>query len=274
MKNILVPTDFSKCAQIASELALEMAKKANAEIHFLHLLMTPVDWVELPKEEEDNFHETKKKIGYAKSELSKLKRKAEKMGLIAKYFLVFDKGREEIELHTRHHHHDFIVMGSNGPKGYKGVLGSNTQRVIRNSSVPVLIVKGKYEDFKIKNILFASTFEKSAEKHFKTVTELANVLNAKVHLLNVNTPHNFKETDAANENIDTFLKPYPKGAYPINIINALNEERGIINFSQKNEIDVIVLSTHGKSGLKKLISPSITEGVINNSDIPVITFHL
>ena len=165
-------------------------------------------------------------------------------------------------------------MGSNGPKGYKGILGSNTQRVIRNSSVPVLIVKGKFDDFKIKNILFASTFEKSAEKHFKTVTELANVLNAKVHLLNVNTPHNFKETDAANENIDTFLKPYPKGAYPINIINALNEERGIINFSQKNEIDVIVLSTHGKSGLKKLISPSITEGVINNSDIPVITFHL
>lgn len=150
MKNILVPTDFSKCAQIASDIAMELAKKSNAEIHFLHLLMTPVDWVNLPKEEEDNFHETKKEINHAKSELSKLKRKAEKLGLVVKDFLVFDKGREEIDLHTKHHVHDFIIMGSNGSKGYKGILGSNTQRVIRNSSVPVLIVKGKYEDFKIK----------------------------------------------------------------------------------------------------------------------------
>lgn len=81
MKNILVPTDFSDCARAAEEYALDIAKKANAETHFLHLLMTPTDWKKLPLEKEKNYPETKAKIGHADNELKKLKRRAEKLGL-------------------------------------------------------------------------------------------------------------------------------------------------------------------------------------------------
>lgn len=38
---------------------IQVAKAANAEIHFLHLLMTPIDWVKLPLEKEQFFPETK-----------------------------------------------------------------------------------------------------------------------------------------------------------------------------------------------------------------------
>ena len=48
MKKILVPTDFSECAKAAADIALEIAVKANAEIHFLHMPDTPVNWVKLP----------------------------------------------------------------------------------------------------------------------------------------------------------------------------------------------------------------------------------
>ncbi|MDZ7846529.1 MAG: universal stress protein [Owenweeksia sp.] len=50
MKNILVPTDFSPLADAAGEYALKLAAKAKAEIHFLHIQFTPVDWVKLDKE--------------------------------------------------------------------------------------------------------------------------------------------------------------------------------------------------------------------------------
>ena len=46
MKNFLVPTDFSDCSRAAEDIGLEIAKKANAEIHFLHIINTPVTWVE------------------------------------------------------------------------------------------------------------------------------------------------------------------------------------------------------------------------------------
>lgn len=276
MKNILVPTDFSECAESAIEVALDIAKKTNAEIHFMHLLMTPVNWVELPKEEEDNFQETKKQIGLAKSKLRQLKEKAIKLGLKSKDFLVFDKGREEIDAHTQHHKHDFIVMGSNGAKGFKGMLGSNAQRVIQTSTVPVLIIKKKVKTFDIKNILFASTFEEEAIEAFKRILKFSGSMNADVQLLNVITPHNFKETDDALNDMQSFLnlsagKGNKGRTY---IYNAKTEEKGILKFSQENKIDVIVLATHGKSGFKKIFSPSITEKVINQSEIPVLSLNL
>jgi len=49
MKNILVPTDFSKNCNKAEELGIEMAKLYNSEIHFFHLMKTPVEWVKLEK---------------------------------------------------------------------------------------------------------------------------------------------------------------------------------------------------------------------------------
>jgi nucleotide-binding universal stress UspA family protein len=274
MKNILVPTDFSDCAHEAVELGFEFAKKASAEIHFLHLVRTPVDWVKLPLEKEDFYPEIKEEIGLAKSKLSQLKRKAEKMGLVCQTFLVYDKGREEIDMHIEHHKHDFVIMGSHGAKGFKEFIGTNTQRVVRNSPVPVFIVKKRPEKFEIKNIVFASTFEEDVQGPFQKVVEFAELMKAKIHLLYVNVPYHFKETDESDNNMRTFLDKCPKGTCTINIYNALDEERGIQKFTESINADVIAITTHGKSGIMKMISPSITESLVNHSDIPIFSVNI
>ena len=110
MKNILVPTDFSDCARAAEEYGLELAKKANAEIHFWHSLYTPVDWTKLPLEKEKQYPETKARIGHAEHQLNELVKKAEVEGLKAEKFLVFNQGREEIGKHIGHHNHDFVII--------------------------------------------------------------------------------------------------------------------------------------------------------------------
>ncbi len=133
MKNILVPTDFSDCARAAEEYGLELAKKANAEIHFWHSLYTPVDWTKLPLEKEKQYPEMKARIGHAEHKLNELVKKAEAEGLKAKKFMAFNQGREEIEKHIGHHNHDFVIMGSNGTKGFRELMGSNTQKVVRYS---------------------------------------------------------------------------------------------------------------------------------------------
>ncbi|WAC01611.1 universal stress protein [Lacinutrix neustonica] len=55
MKNILVPTDFSENCTKAAHLGIKMAKTYNAEIHFLHQMTTPVDWVKLDKLKEKRY---------------------------------------------------------------------------------------------------------------------------------------------------------------------------------------------------------------------------
>ena len=88
IKNILVPTDFSACANAASAFAIQLAQKAGAGVHFLHLQHTPVNWVKLPKEKEKRYPETLRAIGPAKSELSGWVRKTKKAGVQAERVLV------------------------------------------------------------------------------------------------------------------------------------------------------------------------------------------
>jgi len=274
MKNILVPPDFSDCARAAEDIGLEIAKKANAEIHFLHIINTPVDWVNLSLEKESLYPETKAEIGSAKFELYELEKRAEKMGLKAKRFLVFNKGRVEIDQHIKHHKHDFVVMGSRGTKGLREIIGSNTQKVVRHSPAPVLVVKKKTNKFKVKNIVFASTFEEDVYLPFHKIIEFADLMDAQIHLLYVNIPSQFKETGETEANMQAFLKKCPRGNCSINIFNALNEERGIQKFAETIHADLIALTTYGNTSIIKMISPGITESLVNHSDIPLLSVNI
>lgn len=198
----------------------------------------------------------------------------QKLGLKAKQFLIFDKGLEEIDTHIKQHQHDFIVMGSHGTKGFRELIGSNTQKIVRHSHVPVLVVKKKPKQFEIKNIVFAANFEEDVHRPLSKIIEFADLMKAKIHLLYVNMPISFKETDEAETNMQAFLKKCPRGTCSINIYNALNEERGIQRFAKKIKADLIAMTTHGKTGFFKMISPSITESLVNHSDIPVLSINI
>ena len=274
MKNILVPTDFSDCARIAERIGLEIAKKANAEIHFLHLISTPVDWVKLPLEKEDRYPKTKLEIAQAEIELHKLSKLAEGLGLKVKVFLVFNKGREEIDQHITQHHHDFIVMGSHGAGGLRKVVGSNTQRVVRNAHCPVLVIKPDTKEFNVKNIVFASSFEEDVHAQFMKVIEFADLMGAIIHLLNVNIPDHLVCTETAEARMEAFLEQCPRGNCSINIYNSWREEAGIKQFAVKVDADVISLVTHGKSGFLKLLEGGVSENLVNQAELPVLTLSM
>ena len=274
MQNILVPTDFSDCARVAEQIGLEIAKKANAEIHFLHIIKTPVDWVKLPLEKEDRYPKTKAQIAHAEIELHKLCNSAEDLGLNAKVFLVFNKGREEIDHHIMQHNHDFIVMGSHGAGGLRKVMGSNTQRVVRNAHCPVLVIKSGTKEFDVKNIVFASSFEEDVHAQFMKVIEFADLMGANIHLLNVNIPDHFVYTEKAEARMKAFLEQCPRGTCSINIYNSWREEAGIKQFAGKIDADVISLITHGKSGFLKMLEPGISENLVNQSELPVLVVNI
>ena len=47
----------------------------------------------------------------------------------------------------------------------------------------------------------------------------------------------------------------------------------IVSAAEKNQCDLIVMASHGRSGLDKLIHGSATEGVMTHTQIPVLVFH-
>ncbi len=275
MKNILVPTDFSDCANAASEYAIQLAKKDKAKVQFFHMQHTPVDWIKLSKEKEKNYPETLTKIGFSKSELIKWVKKAEKATVMANWSMSYHTGNNEILKHILDFDHDFLVMGSQGEKGIENqLLGSNAQYLIREANVPVLIIKKPILN-DIKSILFVSDFKDASKAAFHTITQFADTVEAHIDLLFINWPGDFETSVETNSNMEQILKQCTRtNSCTKNIINATSIESGINDFIKNTPIDLIAISTHGRGSLQQFFLPSVAEKVTNLSKIPVLSIKL
>ena len=276
MRNILVPTDFSENCNKAAHLGIEMAKLYNSEIHFLHLMKTPVDWVKLDKEKEKRYPETLKQIGKAKSALRELEKTAEREGLKCRRFLQFDAGQGDILDHSGHYHHDFIITGSSGTKGViREITGSNVEQIVRKANAPVIVVKDEEVNFPFKNIVFVSNFEEDITDAFKQVISIADKCNARIHLLRINTETDFNSIELGLDPIEKMLQNFPElKNYSKAVYNEPSVETGINTFLEQHPTDLIAMVTHGKTGFLSLFSKSIAEGVTNHSTLPVMTIHI
>ncbi len=276
MKNILVPTDFSENCSKAAYLGINMAKLYNAEIHFFHILKTPINWVKLDKLKEKRYPETLKQIGIAKAALRELEKAAEREGLKCQTFLQFDSGQKDILEHSGHFAHDFIITGSSGTKGtIREIIGSNVEEIVRKANAPVIVVKDEEVTFPFKNIVFVSDFEEDVSDALKHTISIAEKCNARIHLLRINTQTDFNSIELGLAPIEQLLQKFPKlKNYSMALYNEPSIETGINTFVKQQPTDLIVMVTHGKTGFLSLFSKSIAEGVTNHSTLPVMTIHI
>ena len=276
MKNILVPIDFSLQAEYAARVASDIARQTNSKILLLHMLELPSGIVDPSSYGSSNNTPTS---------LLFLKRAHEKFQDFKKssYFddleiedsVLFHKAFDGILDESKKHKADLIVMSSRGTSGFEEMLvGSNTEKVVRNSDIPVLVIKQEVENFKIDNIVFASNFKYKNRSSFQKILDFASLFNAKLHLLKINTIHNFETTKESSEAIRSFINDFDLGDYTLNIYNDVSIESGILNFSKAINVDVIVLNTHGRRGLAHLFNGSIGEDLTNHAKLPVLTFKL
>jgi nucleotide-binding universal stress UspA family protein len=276
MKKILVPIDFSVQAQYAAKVATVIARQTNSKIYLLHMLELPSGVIDPSSFGTSN---------NAPTSLLFLKRAHDKFqefkelpffeGLEVEDSVQFHKTYDGIISESVKQHVDLIVMGSQGASGLEEILiGSNTEKVVRNSEIPVLVVKKEIENFKINNIVFASNFKQSNRVSFQNILDFTMLFNAKLHLLKINTIHNFETTKDSSDAIRSFINGFDLGDYTLNIYNDVSIESGILNFSKLIDADIIVLNTHGRRGLAHLFNGSIGEDLANHAKLPVITFKL
>lgn len=142
IKNILLPTDFSKTSFAASEYAVNLALQYGAKIHLLHVLeKTPpiltIRTLDLSREKILESIESD-----AKAQLEKAIEKIKKHGN-AEIIPVIRKGLdyEEIINYSKEKKIDLIVIATHGRTGLlHTLLGSVAEKVIRFSKTPVLVI--------------------------------------------------------------------------------------------------------------------------------------
>ena len=274
MKRILVPTDFSEHAEYALKVAAQIAKKNDGEIILVHML-------ELPHQENDAIThglEIPEVMFFKNAVLRKMEE------LMDRDYLEDVKVSEIVQLDVAHqgimkigknYDIDLIIMGSHGASGMKEMfVGSNAEKVVRNSEIPVLIIKDDKDTFNVDHFVFASDFSDEIKKPFARVVELANDFGATLHLLNINTPNNFKSTHTAQTIIDNFTKEFNIQNYQTHIYNDANIEAGVLNFANHVKADLVGMCTHGRKGLAHFLNGSVSESLVNHAHKPVITFKI
>jgi len=288
MKKILVPTDFSKHAGFAIQVALKIAKSIQAEIHFIHASHIGIEWEDmhkvslsghgelLPKYEEHLFPETREKLGKTRQALMDLVRNAEKEGAKATFYLVYGGIHENILAYADKLGVDLIIMGTHGSHGMKELfVGSNTQRIVRLANCPVITVKQEVSNFDIKKIVYAADFEdKGANANLGRLVEFAKLFKAAIHLLYVNTPSLFEDSAVSMKKMKQVAIDFGLDEQNIHIYNHSIIEGGIIEFAEDEFFDLVSLTTYGYKGLRRTLNDIIAEQVVNHCKIPVLTFNL
>jgi nucleotide-binding universal stress UspA family protein len=274
MKNIIVPIDFSIQSENALKVAASLAKKHDSKIFALHMLelnqayMTstegfhPEQTVFLMKMAEKRFAEF----------LNKPFLKDVVVKPIIKHFKVFSEVNEVAEVNNA----DIIIMGSHGTDGVMEIfVGSNTEKVVRNSDTPVLVIKHRLDEFTPKSMVFACDLKEENINAYQRAKYIADQFSVALHIVYINTPgDNFLSTEDITVKIEKFSSVVGSEFIDVKIYNDYTVETGVINYAESQGIDIIGIPTHGRKGISHFFMGSIGEDVANHSTIPVVTFKI
>jgi nucleotide-binding universal stress UspA family protein len=281
MKKILVPTDFSKEATIATDLGFEIAKKSGADLILFHV-------VEEGSGTSSSFNVegqvATKASGIDRLFMIKLIEKSKKQLAKAvkdpKYSSVNVDGVMRVgnPFHgmrtiIAEQKADLVIMGTAGRTGIEGMLiGSNTEKIIRSAHCPVLTVQKKPATTDFKNIVFATSMSTNEEVFARIVKRTQAIYNSTIHLVRINTPGDFQRDYIVKGYMEKFAKKLQLRNFTLNIFNDLSVEEGVIRYADIINADLIAMATHGRSGFAHVIAGSVAEDVASHATRPVLTF--
>ena len=275
MYKILVPVDFSVKSEYAVKIAAQIGKKIDAKIYLLHLVELPSGIVDMGAGSNFSIPESMMYLRKVKEKILALKATFFTDDQTVKYSIKFQHPYEGIKDYVEKINADLIVMGSKGVSDFEEmIIGSNTEKVVRTSTVPVIVVKTDAKKFKFKKIVFASNYENENKDAFKDFLTFAKQFNSQIHLLKINTVSSFESSTVTKEKIKDFIKDFEIDRKTIHIHNDVSVVKGITNFAQEIDADLIALTTHGRSGLSSLFNSSIAKSVSKSVLRPVITFKI
>ena len=294
-KNILIPYDFSESANEALKAGAFYAKNKNAQLHLLYVevLFDEPEW-------SGEAYKTRGEL-FKKRLMENFESVPDAPGALLEgplpvHYTVFqeDAVTPGILRYIMEYNIDMVIMGTHGRRGIKRtLLGSVTEETVRTAPCPVLTL---HEEMNVdlvngvKDVLLPVDFSEPSRTAVPFAKELAHSFGARLHMMHV---------------VEDMLHPvfYHAGAFSIydihpnidqrseeELTRLYNEAEGpdvehdffVIPGNAEREImaragainaGLILMPTHGLTGLDRAIMGSVAERVVRKSNIPVLTLR-
>lgn len=293
IERILVPLDFSPASTQALDYAVSMAKQFHAGIDLVHVY--PPDEASSVPGGGHLLFEAAETIERLNEELTGIHRKHVREFRPENCHIRGGRPYQEIVRVAREIDADLIVLATRGHSGLKHLLlGSTAERVVRNAPCPVLVArkrkqrtKGNREAFAVRTILVPTDFSQCALAGTEYAAFLARKLNATLRLFHAMYPYtNYVFVDRAGVRLSGLAEAVEETArQEMNALKQMEFLRGltvktdllpgpavdeICAAAGEPEVDLIVTSTHGRTGLKHALIGSVAEHVVRYAARPVL----
>jgi nucleotide-binding universal stress UspA family protein len=297
--------DFSPHSHRALQYARSFARQFNARIIFIHVVEAfPIDYLaglESAKEANEWLLEQ------SRGRLRQVARQFTRPGRRAPETLVtFGKPFQEIARAAKERKADLIILATHGYTGFKHIqLGSTAERVVRHAPCPVLVVRRQETSppaaerqhagsqktqspasaFKVRNILVPIDFSPRSRMALDYALPIARRFHARIILLHVvHNPHLYVNRDyrfphpeliddlrrTGETQLGDVTRSIPTRFKITTIVELGHPGYSIVDTADKQRVDLIIIATHGRTGLKRVVLGSTAEFVVRHAGCPVL----
>ncbi len=299
LRRILVPIDFSPASLETLRIAKLLAARFGAKLHLVHVIApAPIYSLArgvllLPFPDKAMVQSAKKRLQDLVSQFSLPPRSTQCIVRVGEAFAQINEAAEKYRA-------DLIVIATRGLTGLKQTfLGSTTQRVVRSAPCPVLVVRGN-EHFSAKErarrgrtplqfqkILVPVDFSECSRVGLDYALEFAREFRSSLLLFHSVVVHNYALSDEytaleapnilsqqqedADEEMTRLRREISKEFGKIETKVAVGSPvEGIDECVWAEGIDLIITSTHGRSGVKRVFIGSTAEQIVRHAPCPVL----
>jgi nucleotide-binding universal stress UspA family protein len=278
MKKILVPVDFTSYSENAIKMAGYFAGVKGMEVKLLYILEEPsksrlqIPFINYGKEQPVDYMPELEQTArehldkFADMYLANVPRFSSEVR-ISKTGISSEILREEC---------DVIIMGRRRPENREPVWsGAIAEKIVRLSAAPVITVGELPENYSINNIAFASDFnEEEVKPILLRILDLAQIFNADLHLVYVQLNRNYLDPATTRHKLQEIMGKLDLQNFDLNIYVSDSAEEGITRYTDEYHPDLLVMCTHGRTGISAFFNGSISESVSAYGSVPVLTYNI
>ena len=292
MRSYIVPIDFSKSSKLALDYAIARARRRHAKLILVHVL---ADNALVAATSEDS---GSAELIVKAQEISRENARRDMRKLVARkgltpkehriVFLERLNAADAIAQQARKSRARMIIMGSEGRTGVQRLFaGSAAEATLRVTRRPVLIVKkSKFTKPPAKKILVPVDFSRVSAVALKNAKEIAKAEKETLVLMNVVTDSDrfvpfylrqeyyrslCKEEQGRIKRLARRMRIAPRQYRPI-VVRARDAAVAIARTAKKFRVSMIVMGSHGRTGLKHLVLGSVAEKTLRYAPCPVLVF--
>lgn len=276
IKKILVPVDFSDISDYAAFSAATIANVFNSKLYLIHVL---------------DYHKTSYSVEAFTSnsilpiaeievefygKLNDLRLLIEKQsGINSRMYVTEGVIYDEILKFAHENNIDMIIMGTHGLSGYKEFFsGSNAEKVIKHSDIPVLTMKKEemFSDF--RHILLPIDNSPHSREKVNTAIDIAEAYGSQIHLLGLPDSKDDAELKTISIKIESVERVLENNNIPFET-HIIDDEKYLakaaLDYGRKYDCDLIIINSGHESKVNGDVPDMFAHQIINNSKIPVLS---